>query len=49
MMTRMWNDAEGMHDMLCEMLDEMNESRRSFKFASATAKKAMASAMKSAT
>ena len=25
MMTRMWNDAEGMREMLCEMLDEMND------------------------
>jgi hypothetical protein len=27
MVKQMWNDAEGTCEMLCEMLDEMNESR----------------------
>ena len=48
MMRRMWNDAEGTREMLCEMLDEMTESRRSVKFASTTANKATTSAEKSA-
>ena len=48
MMRRMWNDAEGTREMLCEMLDEMNESRRLVKFASTTAKNATSSAEKSA-
>jgi methyl-accepting chemotaxis protein len=41
MVKRMWNDAEGTHEMLCVMLDEMNESRRTVKFASSSADKAM--------
>ena len=48
MMMRMWNDAEGTREMLCEMLDEMNKSRRSVKFASTTANKATESTVKSA-
>ena len=48
MMRRMWNNTEGTREMLCEMLDEMTESRRLVKFASTTANKATASAEKSA-
>ncbi len=48
MMTRMWNDTEGTHGMLCEMLDEMNESRLLVNFASTAANKATASAKKAA-
>ena len=42
----MWNDDEGTHEMLCEILDEMNESRWTVKFASASANKAMTSSKK---
>jgi methyl-accepting chemotaxis protein len=45
---RMWNDAEGTREMLWEMLDEMNESRRTIKFASASANKAMTLSKKAA-
>ncbi len=48
MVKRMWNDAEGTREMLCEMLDEMNESRRTVKFASASSNKAMTSSKKAA-
>jgi hypothetical protein len=37
-----------MREMLCKMLVEMNESRRSVKFASTTANKAMSTAQKCA-
>ncbi len=42
MVKRMWNDAEGTREMLCKMLHEMNESRRTIKFASASADKTTA-------
>ncbi len=41
MVKRMWNDAEGTHEVVCKILDEMNESRRTVKFASASADKTM--------
>jgi chromosome segregation ATPase len=41
----MWNDAEGTRELLCEIL---NESRRTVKFASASADKAMALSEKAA-
>jgi methyl-accepting chemotaxis protein len=48
MVKQMWNDAEGTCEMLCKMLDEMNESRRTIKFASASADKAMTLSKKAA-
>ncbi len=48
MVKRMWNDAEGTREMLCEMLDEMNESRWTVKFASASADKTMTLSKKAA-
>jgi hypothetical protein len=48
MLKKMWVDVEGTCGMLCEMLVEMNESKRSVKVASTSADKASASKQKAA-
>ena len=47
-MKKMWKDVEGTREMLWEILEEMNESKRTVKIASISADKAGASAQKAA-